>query len=493
MKIFSEETANLRVQEDYDHIAMVCADMEVSHRKMPEEHISGTLLPCVWLGTTWQHEPGFKRLKERVLARLDDRRHRDLFEQLTTRPFQAWCVHYENGSLSMHSGYGPDIDAWRRCDEVYTPPTLTSPQERSFVVGIPIDWMHGAVLIGVGELEAVAHGLETVAHEFMVEDPEGFPGAFEPHLLSAILDPHDDYAPAPEPIPRRDDPWLRNLVPRVANRILSHVTMSVNAPMGLSTYSANLVDREAFEAFNEVIQKARRDQMVYYPEVEDALPASLIPALLFADTEKSLAHIDALKAEPVAILRLDRPVLDRLDADRFTTIRETLRRADEHGDAALREDVVRAFEQYVREQRWARVRGVSEDGAFNHARITGENTRCTFALMDEAFKELPIHSLGLTRGAFSRLSRGVKEIKPGEDLIIVGDLNASDAYFGALPGVGGATVDEIVQRLLELAHHWRWELAGLDRSAYRREGAPEQMSKALDDLRQGLDELADLF
>jgi hypothetical protein len=149
-----------------------------------------------------------------------------------------------------------------------------------------------------------------------------------------------------------------------------------------------------------------------------------------------------------------------------------------------------AWKQYIQEQRWGRIRGISEEGSFGNGSTHGEIISHTFALIHPDFRSMPLKSLGLERGVQSRIIKGFSQVGLAGDFETIEVFNRTDRFFGALPGVGSVTVDRLRKTLLEFSYSWRWQLAGIDRRAYR---VRPVSAKAREELIAGLEELKGLF
>ncbi|MFU8807230.1 MAG: hypothetical protein ACNA8W_25700, partial [Bradymonadaceae bacterium] len=384
LKAFEEEINRQIKRGIYDHMSLVMEEMDIDARLLPQDHVGVAILPCAWFGTVWKNFGPFEALKQNVRARLEDEEVRALFDELTTRPIQAWCTDHQDrfGRQKIHPYYGPDSEKQRPIGAM----TFPSGQDRDpddAVVGIDAAWRGATILAGITSFDADEHDLDFIAEDIVAAGDEDFASEFEIDIVAVVMNPHEEYSPNPYEEYEPHDEWIeegyaedrlrRSHSTYLGRVILGFITRTANAWRGLTYLSAVLNEDEEFEAFGRVVERGHKKYYELYrnyaisrgeQDLYAKMTVSWFHDLLWSDVEKNIAHRESLSGDPVAILLLDGALLDAVDVDRFTSIAEVLRKAEALEKTDVAAEVREAFKQYVREQRWVRVRGVNEDGVY---------------------------------------------------------------------------------------------------------------------------------
>ncbi|RAL21827.1 hypothetical protein DL240_13330 [Lujinxingia litoralis] len=264
-------------------------------------------------------------------------------------------------------------------------------------------------------------------------------------------------------------------------------------------------DEEAREAFLSEVDEIVATQLLKQGGLSpDDAPLSLDELLspFWCSGQGHLLMSEALSGHPLALLLLEDPVLEAMGIDRLRPIREARAWAESHPETPAAHRVRCALITYRTELNLAATYGAclrqprvplsaQPDDSFTLARTAAilPNLR---ALFDPRFMALSLAELPLSPTEAGRLERGLAA--QGSDLQrhTLDAIEGDERSLRQLDQVGGQTIEEFRQALLELATLWRWRQAQLDPRHYlapRAQPAPPADDSLLDDLSS----LADLF
>lgn len=237
-------------------------------------------------------------------------------------------------------------------------------------------------------------------------------------------------------------------------------------------YLAELTRADEIEGFDRRLQKIHEDLMskgLCDPALDgvgqEFYSLNWFKGALWADPDIGKAHLQSLMRHPSALLLLEDEVCEALGLDGLDSIEQALGIVETSNHPA-KSTVVEAWRRYVIEQRWAKLRGIAEDGRYPLDRALGEVTHTTFEVMDMRFKELLLTDLPMAPRDLRRLIRSLQKLFPNRTLSRIGDVPVTDRSIKCIRGVGQITLDRFRCALLECAFIWRWHVAGLERIHY---------------------------
>jgi hypothetical protein len=241
-----------------------------------------------------------------------------------------------------------------------------------------------------------------------------------------------------------------------------------SSPSSIYRQLAELTTSDAIEGFDarlkELYEQARSEQAS--GDLGSIPSLDWLREALWTDPSIGKAHLATLRQHPLSILLLEEEITSGLGFDEELSIDDALQHVTERGSAEQQSAVHDAWHCYATEQRWAKLRGIAEDGTYHLARPLGEVTHTTFELTDPRFRDLPLLDLPMAPRDARRLVRSLQKLFPHRTLNRLGDVPVTDRSIRCIRGVGQITLDRFRRALLEYAYIWRWQVTGLDRGLY---------------------------
>ena len=452
--------------------------------------VEGIVEAFAYFGPTYERASESALVHKLIRSELSAAARR-IYEQLTTQPLQAWCIHpsVELGGR-VHPLFGPGQDEWFDYYGLLIPYFVSD--DSLGYVGIPIEWKGVTVILITAAIDSqLLTTLEYVADDIRENTPDGFAREFEEELVFELIDHH-----VPPDFDDRSSnsfswrPIYRPTPTELFYDILEELIAAADgAYHSVMAYLANRITPDDIAAFGDALENAYESVLQRHSDFDDLrrdLPLKTVRENLMPHEERHAALIEELKGHPVGVLLLDDDVLADSGLSAHAPISKALQLGGATGDT-----VVSSWRRYAAEQLWLQMVADEEDGQLALRSPKISVLTLLPGVVDEAYEATPIARLPMASGAKKRLLRCLEdEYQIAAEELRISDLPKFDSMIYDVPGIGDRTMERFKLGLVQWVRDWRWETATLDRQMHV---VPRLTEEARAEIGEGLDELENLF
>jgi hypothetical protein len=474
-----------------------------------EELRTSVLTPSALYGCSREKIYGKEPLQKRIGRSIFEDEHRRIWQQLSTQPVQLWCYHGRAASSfdDAHLLLGPERNQVRHFAGI-----IARSGEVKRNTGHYLGWtleFEGVdyLVFGYALSLTSVQRIQTLAPQIASQGTRHYGERLELALIRAAVDPLDRHHRSTSTGTSLSlststsayRPGRRWLLRKIWSRIQQEFARP-RCKLSLRAHIATVFadDARGIADYFTAIDQLREDVLLQFGpgrpgEAEISLDDVL--SIYHLTREGAMDTVIGIDEHPVAVLLLEQPLLDALDVDRLTPIRDVLARVRAGQNTKASDAVEAAWFTYQLERHWLGTFGLGLD----HPQAADPRTwpdderpqllHDMRSLFDARFFELTLDDMPIAPPDRARLRRAINASPLAADPIYIGSLPDDDHALLHLEGVGQKTFTKFQTALLEAGLSWRWLTTGLDPRAFSRTRHGDELA----DLKAGLDELADLF